>query len=227
MLSFLRYQGLGVIRENDIEEVIRNPQSGNLSLAGGWDNFKRDMEERMRNGSGCQCDPIQDPPGVGGEYPLIPPRPGEPPLTAASPIILDLNNDGVKTRDIEDGAYFDYDSNRFATKSDWVSPEDALLVRDINGNEQIDDGGELFGNNTELANGNKAANGFAALAEFDSNDDGVVDQNDERWSELKLWQDSNGDGKVDDGELLTLEEAGVSGLRACCRIQLESESLFA
>jgi len=93
-----------------------------------------------------------------------------------------------------------------------VDKNDALLVWDRNNNGQIDDGGELFGNQTLLSNGQKAANGFQALAELDSNSDGIIDQNDESWSELRLWIDRNGGGKVDEGELLTLEEAGIAGL---------------
>jgi hypothetical protein len=132
--------------------------------------------------------------------------------TPGSPIILDLNGDGVRTIPITDGTYFDHDGNRFAESTGWVNLEDALLVRDLNGNGQIDDGGELFGNNTLLANGQKAANGFEALAELDSNGDGVVDADDEAWDELRLWRDVNGNGVADEGELITLEEAGVAGL---------------
>jgi hypothetical protein len=40
---------------------------------------------------------------------------------------------------------------------------------------KIDDGSELFGNNTILSNGNKAANGFEALKDLDSNNDGKID----------------------------------------------------
>ena len=162
---------------------------------------------------GCSCassDLGQSNPDLGQPKPGALPTPR--PVSPGSPLILDLNNDGVKTIGIEDGVYFDHGGDRFAEKSGWVDPNDALLVVDKNKNGIIDDGSELFGNNSILSNDSKAANGFVALAEFDSNRDGVVNQKDGRWSELKLWQDRNGDGKIDDGELLTLEEAGVSGL---------------
>lgn len=40
-----------------------------------------------------------------------------------------------------------------------------LLARDLDGNGVIDSGLEFFGDNTQLANGQTAAHGFAALAE--------------------------------------------------------------
>ncbi|MCC8167677.1 MAG: hypothetical protein LIQ31_16440 [Planctomycetes bacterium] len=118
----------------------------------------------------------------------------------------------METKNVEEGVYFDHDGNRFAEKTGWVGSNDALLVWDRNENGLIDDGSELFGDNFILESGEKAANGFEALAEFDSNGDGIVDKNDDRWSELQLWQDKNGNGVVDDGELISLEEAGIAGL---------------
>jgi hypothetical protein len=80
--------------------------------------------------------------------------------TNASPLVVDLDGDGVETISKEDGVYFDHDKNGFAEKSGWAGADDGILVRDINNNGQIDDGSELFGNNTILSNGAKALNGF-------------------------------------------------------------------
>ena len=81
-----------------------------------------------------------------------------------SPLTLDLDGDGVETIPADSGVYFDHDGNGFAEKSGWVSKDDAILVRDLNNNGQIDDGSELFGDQTILSDGEKAANGFEALA---------------------------------------------------------------
>ena len=43
-------------------------------------------------------------------------------------------------------------------------PDDGLLAIDLNGDGVINTGAELFGNETELADGTKAANGFLGLA---------------------------------------------------------------
>jgi hypothetical protein len=129
-----------------------------------------------------------------------------------SPIALDLNGDGIQTTGVEDGAYFDHDKNGFAEQTGWVSPEDGLLVRDLDGNGQIDSGRELFGNQTSLANGYTAANGYQALAELDSNHDGQIDAADSAYVTLQIWQDSNGDGYSSANELHTLAEVGVQSV---------------
>lgn len=135
----------------------------------------------------------------------------------SSPIILDLDGDGVETKAVNRGAYFDHDGNGFAESTGWVGADDGLLVRDVDGSGYIDTGSELFGNNTKLSNGQKAANGFEALKDLDAianggNADGKIDSNDAAWASLKVWKDSNGDGYHSDGEVVSLAEAGVQSL---------------
>ena len=132
--------------------------------------------------------------------------------TTRSPLVVDLDGDGVETTTTEDGTHFDHDNNGFAEKTSWVGKDDGLLVRDINGNGQIDDGTELFGNNSVLSNGQKAANGFEALKDLDSNNDGVFNSSDTAWNQVNVWKDSNQNGKVDEGELLTLEQAEIENI---------------
>jgi hypothetical protein len=44
---------------------------------------------------------------------------------------------------------------------------------------------------------------------FDSNRDNVLDANDARWNEFRVWQDLNQNGISEDGELRTMSEAGI------------------
>jgi len=118
----------------------------------------------------------------------------------------------VETASVANGGLFDHAADGFAELTGWVGPDDGLLVRDLNGNGVIDSGRELFGSETLLSNGQKATNGFEALAELDTNADGVIDANDAAFAELRVWQDSDGDGYTSEGELLTLEEAGVQSI---------------
>ena len=129
-----------------------------------------------------------------------------------SPLILDLDGDGVETVSLASGTHFDHAADGFAEQTAWVGKDDGLLARDVNGNGTIDSGRELFGSETLLSNGQKAANGFEALKDLDTNHDGKIDATDAAFSELRLWQDANGNGRTDAGELLTLEQAGVQSI---------------
>jgi len=80
----------------------------------------------------------------------------------------------------------------------------AWIVRDLNGNKQIDSGRELFGSETEVAKGIFAANGFAALALFDKDKNNLLDA--KEMKDLQLWFDKNGDGKTDAGELMPIRD---------------------
>jgi Ca2+-binding RTX toxin-like protein len=127
-----------------------------------------------------------------------------------SPLILDLDGDGVvETQAKATGIYFDHAGDGFAESTGWAASDDGLLVRDLNGDGVINNGGELFGNNTRLNNGQKAENGFEALADLDSNKDGKLNSADTAWNTLRVWKDTDSDAQTDTGELLTLAEAGV------------------
>jgi len=95
-----------------------------------------------------------------------------------SPIVLDLDGDGVETAAISSVAYFDHNADDFAERTGWVRGGDGLLVWDRNGDGRISSGRELFGNQTLLANGTLALTGFDALAELDTVRDGKIDASD-------------------------------------------------
>jgi Ca2+-binding RTX toxin-like protein len=128
------------------------------------------------------------------------------------PLILDLDGDGIETRRLAQGVHFDLDKNGFAEQTGWVGPDDGFLVRDLNGNGLIDDGGELFGNFTTVAGDQNAVHGFAALAELDTNGDGRIDSQDSAFAELRIWKDGNSDGLTQAEERLTLDQAGIARL---------------
>jgi hypothetical protein len=91
----------------------------------------------------------------------------------------------------------------------WLSQQDGLLVMDLNSDGKINNGTELFGNNTLLADGSLASTGWDALADLDSNRDGVIDSKDRDFDKLRVWVDADTDGDTDGGELKTLAEVGV------------------
>ena len=49
--------------------------------------------------------------------------------TIVSPIILDLNGDGIATTSLKNGVYFDHDGNGLSEQTAWVNGQDGLLVK--------------------------------------------------------------------------------------------------
>jgi len=145
-----------------------------------------------------------------------------------TPIILDIEGDGVSLTDIEHGVSFPLRStDEIVLKTAWTEAgsDDAWLVLDRNGNGKVDNGSELFGDSTPQPappNGQRK-NGFLALAEYDKpanggDGDGWIDASDSVYSSLRLWQDVNHDGVSQPDELHTLHSLGVE------RINLDYKS---
>ncbi|MGR2827530.1 calcium-binding protein, partial [Acinetobacter sp. 1124_18A] len=130
------------------------------------------------------------------------------------PLILDLDGDGIETiaHNKLNGALFDNDADGLKTATGWVSPHDGLLVFDRNADGIINDGTEVFGDNTYLKNGEKAEHGFDALADLDTDKNGKIDANDEDFAKLKVWRDLNQDGKSQENELFGLADLGIKSL---------------
>jgi hypothetical protein len=137
--------------------------------------------------------------------------------TLYDPLTLDLNGNGIETVPTSTPPlFFDLNADGIKTSTGWIAPSDGLLVMDRNGNGAIDNGAELFGDATPKydAAGNpttgRTADGFAALAQEDTNHDGVVNNNDANWANLKIWQDLNQDGISQSNELTTLDQQGIT-----------------
>jgi Ca2+-binding RTX toxin-like protein len=115
--------------------------------------------------------------------------------------VLDLDGDGVElTSQSGAGAvYWDIDNDGFAEASGWVDSDDGVLAIDLDEDGIINNSAELFGGQTGYANG------FLTLAAHDSNQDGVITEEDAVWDNLLVWID-NGDGYSEVGELYTLDD---------------------
>ncbi|QIS25575.1 calcium-binding protein [Xylella fastidiosa subsp. fastidiosa] len=128
------------------------------------------------------------------------------------PLVLDLDGDGIETVAAGKHILFDHDGDGIKHASGWVKPDDGFLVLDRNGNGRIDDGSELFGADTVLANGHKATSGFEALRDLDSNGDGLFDAADARFTDVRVWRDLNQDGQSQANELFTLSSLGIASI---------------
>ncbi|WP_374490451.1 beta strand repeat-containing protein, partial [Zoogloea sp.] len=139
------------------------------------------------------------------------------------PLVLDLDGDGLEITPLARGVLFDANNDGIRTGTAWVGGDDGILALDRNGNGSIDSGQELFGDETLLANGQKAANGFAALRELDTGslvngvltgaNDGVFDAKDAQFANLRVWRDLNQDGISQANELKTLADTGITSIK--------------
>lgn len=64
---------------------------------------------------------------------------------------------------------------------------DGLLAIDLNHDGKINNGSELLGNSTRLADGSLARDGWQALAQYDDNADGIIDAKDAVFNDLRVW----------------------------------------
>jgi len=130
-----------------------------------------------------------------------------------APIVLDTNADGITSTSLENSSvYFDYDGDGVREKTAWAQKGDALLAMDLNGDGVINDGSELFGNFTKLSDGSFAKDGYEALAQYDENGDNIIDIQDSAFASLRLWNDANGNGLTDVGELSSLQLSDISSI---------------
>ncbi len=131
-----------------------------------------------------------------------------------SPIVLDLDGDGrlqasggdwlphPEKFDSSRTVMFDFNANGFPVLTEWVGPEDGLLVRPYA--DGCIDGSCLFGSASAFNDG------YDALAALDADRNGQLEG--AELNGLKVWKDANSNAAVDDGEVLTLDGLGITSI---------------
>jgi hypothetical protein len=137
-------------------------------------------------------------------------------LGIASPIIIDMNGDGINTKKFsENSVFFDVNGDGVKDRTAWSDGTDGFLCVDKNHNGLVDSVDEMFG-------GLKRGEGYAKLATFDTNFDAMVSQDDVGFGDLVIWIDKNTDGVTDAGELTSLSSAGVESVS----VNYSSQSVY-
>lgn len=135
-----------------------------------------------------------------------------------SPVLIDILGNGFDLTNAGNGVLFDINGDGSQEQLAWTSAnsDDAWLALDRNGDSIINNGRELFGNNTSqpITQQGEYKSGFRALAVFDrpqrgGNNDGRIDERDAVYADLKLWQDTNHNGISEANELHGISELGL------------------
>ena len=152
---------------------------------------------KAQTGGGCACCPNQRICSSG---------------CGCSPIIIDLSGHGFILTDAANGVEFDISGTGKPIQMGWTAQgaDNAFLA--LPGDDgEVHNGQQLFGSFTPQPESD-TPNGFAALAVYDTNHDGVIDAKDPIWPRLRLWIDADHNGVAQTNELHTLPSMGVNSL---------------
>lgn len=129
---------------------------------------------------------------------------------AVTPILVPLEPDLVFDELIDTSARvpFDLDGSGFQRHWNWITPKAAWLVFDKRGDGQITSALQMFGNVTFWI---FWRNGYDALSSLDDDPDRMLTGDELR--HLALWQDRNGNGISESGEVKPLSEFGIIGIK--------------
>ncbi|KAF7785803.1 hypothetical protein PRUB_a0190 [Pseudoalteromonas rubra] len=113
------------------------------------------------------------------------------------PLIISFTNRAVEL----DTERMDFDIDADGNKDNFAQLKKGYgyLALDLNQNNQIDDGKELFGA--------LSGNGFADLAQYDDDGNGFIDENDDIFDSLKVWVKNK-----EQDELMSLHDANIGAI---------------
>jgi len=126
-----------------------------------------------------------------------------------TPIILPLQGQSSLKGllDAKKTVSFDLAGDGIAKRWPWVGAQTGILVWDPTNSGIVNSGRQLFGSATWWM---LWKNGYDALASLDDNSDGWLRAGETKG--LRIWQDANGDGVSQPGEVKSLKEQGIDSL---------------
>ena len=136
-----------------------------------------------------------------------------PLFALVTPLVLDLSGAGNFAFTPAPVAFDVYGTGETVNVG-WPVGEVGFLALDLNANGAVDSGVELFGDATVMiADASRTAEqGFQALAQYDQDKNGVIDQRDAIFPKLIVWVDKNGDAKSAKEEIQSLDHYKITSL---------------
>jgi hypothetical protein len=137
-------------------------------------------------------------------------------VALGAPVILDLDGNGVDVDPLGvSRAQFDMNGGGTREMTAWASGGDGFLAIDLGADGSLNPDGVIDQSKeiifTQWAPG--TTSDMAALRQvFDTNHNGMLDAGDAMWSDFRVWQDANGDGVSQPGEVRTLADLGVTSV---------------
>ncbi len=114
------------------------------------------------------------------------------------PLVINMDTDAAALADVS--FFFDLNCDGVEEELSGLDAASGFLALDKNGDGEIGDGSELFGA--------RSGDGFGELAAYDQDGNGWIDENDEIFSQLKVWTKCG----TEDAKLLSLSEADVGAI---------------
>lgn len=119
-------------------------------------------------------------------------------VVMTDPLVINMDSLPAGLRDMT--FQFDIDCDGKMDEISMLQESSGFLALDKNGDGKINDGSELFGT--------QSGDGFADLAAYDQDGNGWIDENDEVYSQLRVWSKDKDGNDV----LKTLKEADVGAV---------------
>lgn len=134
------------------------------------------------------------------------------------PLVVNFNGTAAQLSDQRFA--FDLNSNGSTKQINLPMPGTGFLVLDKNNSGKIVNGSELFGPTT--------GNGFGELAQYDTDHNGWIDENDPIYSQLKVWQpDAKGGGALSSLASLGIGAISLQAAATPFNIKNSSDQLMA
>lgn len=112
------------------------------------------------------------------------------------PLIISLGGTAAELK--SKGTAFDFYGNGDVYQLPDLGKGQYYLMQDLNNNQHLDSGLELFGP--------KTGQGFSELAELDDNQNGFIEASDSQWQHLNLWSRQQG--------IQSLQQANIAAISA-------------